>query len=198
MLVVGLTGGIGSGKTAVSNRLKQLGITIVDADVVSRQVVEPGKPALKTIRNYFGPSIILSDGNLNRAAMRQRVFANRSEKEWLEELLHPLIGAEIDRQIKAATSPYVVLVSPLLLETNQRNRCDRILVVDVPVEVQIERASSRDNNDPHLIRSIVVTQMSREKRLESADDIINNEGDLESLYHQVDTLHDLYIDLANG
>jgi len=198
MYVIGLTGGIGSGKTAVSNRFKQLGIAIVDADVVSREIVEPGKPALKAIKNFFGPSVMLPDGSLNRAAMRQRVFADRAEKEWLEELLHPLIGSEIDRQLKSAKSPYAILVSPLLLETNQSNLCQRILIVDVSEDTQIERASARDNNDPTLIKSIIATQMKRQQRLSFADDIINNEGSVESLYHQVDTLHDMYVDLATA
>lgn len=196
MLVIGLTGGIGSGKTAVSDRFESLGITIVDADLASRIVVEPGKPALAAISTHFGADLILADGNLNRAAMRQRIFADPAAKQWLESLLHPLIGKEIDRQLKNSTSPYTLLVSPLLLETSQRKRCDRILVVDVPVDVQIARASRRDNNDPTLIKSIIASQMPREERLNYADDVISNEGDLATLYQHVDTLHQKYLEMS--
>ncbi len=196
MLVIGLTGGIGSGKTAVSDRLKSNGITIVDADIASRIVVEPGKPALAAISEHFGADMILADGNLDRAAMRQHIFADPAAKQWLESLLHPLIGAEIDRQIQNAKSPYVILVSPLLLETNQRQRCDRILVVDVPVDVQISRASARDNNTPELIKSIIANQMPREQRLGAADDVVSNDGDLASLYQHIDAMHEQYLTLA--
>jgi dephospho-CoA kinase len=196
MFVVGLTGGIGSGKTAASDYFKQLGIDIVDADVASRIVVEPGKPALENIAEHFGQSLILKNGELNRAALRQRIFSNPVEKSWLESLLHPLIAKEIDRQIANALSPYVIFVSPLLLETKQHQRCKRVLVVDADVETQVTRASERDKTSEELIRAIIMQQMPREARLDRADDILRNDGDLNTLHKHIEKLHRQYLELA--
>ena len=195
MFVVGLTGGIGSGKTAVSDYFHKLGVDVVDADVVARIVVNPGTPALKKIAQHFGNDLLLSDGSLNRAALRQKVFADPTEKAWLENLLHPLIGQEIDNQLANASSPYVIYVSPLLLETQQNYRCHHILVVDAPVELQVERATARDNNTESMIRRIVKQQMPRAERLQQADDILVNDGDLESLYAKIDRLHQKFLRL---
>lgn len=195
MFVVGLTGGIGSGKSAVSDYFHKLGVDVVDADVVARIVVNPGTPALKKIAQHFGNDLLLSDGSLNRAALRQKVFADPTEKAWLENLLHPLIGQEIDNQLANASSPYVIYVSPLLLETQQNYRCHHILVVDAPVEFQVERATARDNNTESMIRRIVKQQMPRAERLQQADDILVNDGDLESLYAKIDRLHQKFLRL---
>lgn len=196
MFVVGVTGGIGSGKTAATARFAALGITIVDADIASRIVVEPGSSALQKIAEHFGPAILLADGSLNRAALRQIIFADPSEKAWLEQLLHPLIAAEIRRQLETADSPYVIFVSPLLTESNQHKLCDRILVIDVPEDLQLQRTMQRDNNDAAQVQRIIASQASRQHRLQYADDIIENTGSLEYLSEQVAALHARYLELA--
>jgi len=196
MLVVGLTGGIGSGKTAASDYFKVLGIDVIDADIASRVVVELGQPALAAIAEHFGSDVLLTNGELNRAALREKIFTDPQQKQWLEDLLHPLIGAEIDRQLAAVTSPYALFVSPLLLETQQSLRCDRIIVVDVDVATQVKRASSRDNNSEAMIRNIINSQMSRADRLSRADDIVSNSGSLAELHQQIDRLHQRYLKLV--
>jgi len=187
--VVGITGGIGSGKTAVTDLLAGLGITIVDADLASRLIMQPGKPALAAVRNHFGASILLADGQLDRAALRALVFADPTERAWLEALTHPLIGQEIQDQLAAATSPYVVLSSPLLLETSQRELCDCVVVVDVPASMQLERTMARDNNDAVQVRRIMAAQLEREARIAQADEIIDNSGTLQDLQERVRDLH---------
>lgn len=198
MLVVGVTGGIGSGKTAVTNLFAELGITIVDADIAARIVVEPGRPALAAIAERFGPSMLQADGTLNRAAMRTRIFSNPDDKRWLEQLTHPRIGEEIAHQLHTATSPYVILVSPLLIEGEQHKFCDRILVVDVPEEMQLQRTVQRDNNDADQVRRIIASQASRTQRLERADDVIENTGTLEELRERILALHQQYLKLASA
>lgn len=194
--VVGLTGGIGSGKSAVSDRFKNQGIVIVDADVASRVVVEPGKPALASIQEHFGAEMILDDGNMNRALMRELVFKDPTEKTWLEQLLHPLIDEEIEIGLQSATTPYAILVSPLLIEINQVRFTQRVLVVDVPVQVQIQRTMARDNNSAEQVQSIINAQTPREARLERADDVIVNDGDFAELDMEVDNLHRIYLKIA--
>lgn len=196
MFVVGVTGGIGSGKTAVTNAFAALGIDIVDADLASRVVVEPGTAALAQIAQHFGPAILQADGSLDRAALRKIVFADADAKHWLEQLLHPLIGAEIRRQLDAARSPYAIFVSPLLVESSQRQLCDRLLVVDVPESVQLERTMLRDNNDAGQVQRIIAAQASRQQRLALADDVIENTGTLEALQQRVAELHRDYLELA--
>lgn len=188
--VVGVTGGIGSGKTAVTDRLQQLGITVVDADLAARVIMEPGRPALAAVAEHFGTDILLPGGELNRAALRKIVFADPAERQWLEALTHPLIGEEIRSQLARAESPYVVLASPLLLETSQRAFCDLVIVVDVPESVQVARTMARDDNDADQVRRIIAAQMSRKERLEAADEVIDNSGSLEDLLRQVDALHE--------
>lgn len=188
--VVGVTGGIGSGKTAVTDRLQELGITVVDADLAARVIMEPGRPALAAVTKHFGDDILLPGGELDRAALRKIVFADPAEREWLEALTHPLIGEEIRSQLAAAESPYVVLASPLLLETSQRAFCDLVIVVDVPESVQVERTMARDDNDEEQVRRIIAAQMPRELRLQAADEVIDNSGNLEDLLRQVDALHE--------
>ena len=187
--VVGLTGGIGSGKTAVTDRLQALGITIVDADLAARLIMEPGRPALAAVAERFGEDILLEDGSLDRAALRKIVFAEPEQRQWLEQLTHPLIGDEIASQLAASESAYTVLSSPLLLETRQREHCDLVVVVDVPEKIQLARTMERDDNDAAQVRRIMAAQLSRESRLAGADEVIDNSGSLEDLYRQVDALH---------
>ncbi len=188
-LVVGITGGIGSGKSAVTRKFEDRGITVVDADIAARVVVEPGRPALAAIANHFGADILLADGSLNRAALRQRVFSNDAERSWLEQLTHPLIGQEIVDQLEAVTSPYAIFASPLLLETSQRELVELVAVVDVPEDVQLERTMARDDNDEGQVKRIMAAQMKRAKRLEMADIVIDNSGSLERLESVVEALH---------
>lgn len=198
MLIIGLTGGIGSGKTAASDHFQQLGITIVDADVASRTVVEPGRPALQKIAERFGPEMIQEDGGLNRALMRTRVFSTEEDRLWLESLLHPLIAEEIIQGLQNSKSPYSILVSPLLLETAQVTMAERVLVIDVPVELQVERTMSRDNNSEEQVRAIVAAQSDRQQRLSKADDVIINDQDLKHLHQEVEKLHQTYLKLAEN
>ncbi len=196
-MIVGLTGGIGSGKTLVSDYFKSLGITVVDADVVSREVVEPGTEALEKIAAHFGPDILTIDGELNRRALRDIIFNSPEQKQWLESLLHPLIGMETIRQLQASQSPYTIFVSPLLIEIGQYKMTDRILVVDAPESLQIKRTSQRDNTSEESVQAIMETQASRNKRLEMANDVILNDGDMDSLRQKIDALHKTYLSLAN-
>ncbi|WP_339339400.1 dephospho-CoA kinase [uncultured Oceanicoccus sp.] len=198
MFIVGLTGGIGSGKTAVSDHLHTLGIDIVDADIASRTVVEPGQPALAKIVEHFGADILLADHSLDRAALRQKIFTNPDDKQWLESLLHPLIAEEISYRLAKAQSPYAVFVSPLLIEAKQDAICDKILLIDAPEELQIARTIKRDNNNEEEVKRIIASQTSRQTRLEKADDIIENTQGLDALRQQVDTLHQHYLELAEA
>lgn len=189
MFVVGITGGIGSGKSAVTHFLEQKGINIVDADLVARQVVEPGSDALKQIENHFGREIINSAGSLDRAALRKIVFKAPEERQWLESLLHPLIRETILEQLSDSQSPYAILSSPLLLETNQHELVNHIVVVDVPEETQIQRTMQRDDNSIEQVKAIISAQITRTERLKRADSIISNDGDLLSLEQKVTELH---------
>ena len=196
--VVGITGGIGSGKSAVTQRLEKLGIAVVDADLVARVVVEPGTPALAAITAHFGNDILLSNGQLNRAALRRIVFDNPEERRWLEGVTHPAIREEIARQLQEATSDYVVLSSPLLLESGQATFAQYVVVVDVPESVQLERTMRRDSNDEALVQQIMAAQLPREERIARADEAIDNSGDLEQLNAAVDALHQRLLARAKG
>ena len=193
-MIVGLTGGIGSGKSEVSRRFQQLGVLVVDADEVAREVVQPNQPALDAIAKHFGANILQLDKTLNRAELRKIIFSSPNEKTWLENLLHPIIRAEIIIQLAKAQSSYAILSSPLLLETNQYQLVQRILVVDASEELQIARASNRDNNSPTQIKNIMATQLSRSERCAKADDIINNDGNVTELDLKVAALHNQYIE----
>ena len=195
-LIIGLTGGIGSGKSAVSDRFAALGSKIVDADIASRVVVEPGKPALSEIANHFGAEILQPDGGLNRALLREKIFATPAERKWLETLLHPLINDYIFSELATADSAYAILANPLLFETQQDKACDRVLVIDVPVELQISRTTARDNNSESQVRAIIDAQISRADRLARADDVIVNDQTLEHLDRETARLHDQYTELA--
>jgi dephospho-CoA kinase len=196
MRTIGITGGIGSGKTALTDYLAQKGITIVDADLASRVIVEPGRPALKAIFEHFGEELALEDGSLDRAALRSIVFANPEARLWLEQLTHPLIGQEIQDQLAGATGPYRVLSSPLLLEGSQAAMVDYVVVVDVPEHLQVERASARDNNDPEQIKRIMAAQLARNDRLAKADYVVDNSGGLDELYAQAEVVHEHLLSLA--
>ena len=190
MFVVGITGGIGSGKSAVTDYLETRGITVVDADKVARVVVEPGTPALNAIAEHFGTDILLTDGGLDRAALRKIVFDYPDERKVLEGITHPRIRDEIARQLSEASSPYVVLSSPLLLESGQNTFADYVVVVDVPEEVQLRRTMARDDNSEALVKQIMAAQLDRKTRLSRADTSVTNDGSLEALYERVEELHD--------
>lgn len=196
MFVLGVTGGIGSGKSAVTARFEALGIEVVDADVAARTVVAAGQPALDKISQRFGSNILLENGELDRAALRKIVFDNPDEREWLEGLTHPLIREEIIKGLQHAQSPYVILVSPLLIESGQFHFTQRILVVDVPESTQVERTCARDNNDAAQVQAIIDAQINRTERLAKADDIIENTLGLDHLDREVARLHDQYLSLA--
>lgn len=197
MLIVGLSGGIGSGKTAASDTFAELGVNIVDADIVAREVVEPGSKALKSIAKHFGNDILLNDGSLNRANLRQRIFSSPDEKSWLENLLHPIIRQEIKHQLSQSNSAYTILVSPLLFETDQQELVDRTLLIDVPEELQITRASQRDNNSAEQIQKIIDSQLPRNVKLKKADDVICNDKAIEYLKSEIEKIHSYYLELAH-
>ncbi|WP_073272374.1 dephospho-CoA kinase [Microbulbifer donghaiensis] len=196
MLTIGLTGGIGSGKSAAASCFRALGINVVDADWAARVVVQPGQPALAKIAEHFGADVLLENGELDRAKLRGLVFDNANERSWLEGLLHPLIREEILRALAASQSAYAILESPLLIESGQYKLVDRICVVDLPEEQQVARAGARDRSDAEQIRKIMAAQLPRQQRLEKADDVLDNSGDLASLEAQVEALHQLYLQLV--
>ena len=190
MFVVGITGGIGSGKSAVTDHLETLDITVVDADKVARVVVEPGTSGLAAIVEHFGEDILLADGGLDRAALRKIVFDNPEERKVLEGITHPRIRDEIARQLSEASSPYVVLSSPLLLESGQNTFTDYVVVVDVPEELQLRRTMARDDNSEALVKQIMAAQLDRQTRLARADTSITNDASLEQLCERVEAMHE--------
>ncbi|WP_269617757.1 dephospho-CoA kinase [Zhongshania sp. BJYM1] len=194
--IVGLTGGIGSGKTAVSDRFAKLGIGIVDADVIAREVVEPGTEALGKITAHFGESLLLDNGQLNRAALRQLIFTDASAKSWLESLLHPLIAHETLKQLGAIQSSYGIYVSPLLVESKQQGMCQKLVVVDVPESVQLERTMKRDSNEQTQVERIIASQATRKERLAAATDVIDNNTGFTDLDLQISRLHKQFLELA--
>lgn len=195
MLRVGLTGGIGCGKSAVAERFAALGVPVLDADLLSRELVEPGRPALAAIVARFGPEI-LADGKLDRAALRRRVFADATSRRWLEALLHPLVYEEMAARAAALEAPYVLLVIPLLLESGRRDFVDWLLVVDCPEPLQRERVRARDGLDEEQIDRILAAQVSRQQRLDAADAVICNDGDWHSLSAAVEVEHRRLLRLA--
>lgn len=191
--IVGVTGGIGSGKSAATDYLATLGITIVDADVVAREVVEPGQPALAQIVAHFGSEVLLPSGALNRPTLRDIVFANPKQRKILESITHPSIGASIMQQLQNANSPYAVLASPLLLETQQHQLSHRILLIDTPETLQLERTAKRDSVSTEQVRAIMATQMPRLDKQQRAHDIILNDGPLEALHNALERHHQQYL-----
>lgn len=193
---LGITGGIGSGKTTVANYFKEKGIDTIDADQAARWVVQQGKPALTKITDHFGNRILLPDGCLDRPALRELIFNNPIERQWLEQLLHPLIRQEIIEFLAQAQSPYAILVSPLLIESKQAQLVNRILVVDVPESLQIARSLLRDQVSKTQIKAIMNSQLARAERLTYADDILLNDQPLPILTKQIDKLHHYYLSLC--
>lgn len=196
--ILGLTGGIGSGKSAAAQCFVDLGVHLVDADHAARWVVEPGRPALAQIAEHFGPSVLQADGTLNRSALRELIFKDPQQRVWLESLLHPLIREEIRQYLARAESAYAILVSPLLLETSQHQMVQRVLVIDVPESVQIERTVVRDKTNEEQVRAILKAQASRDERLSRADDVIVNDRDPAWLKSEVERLHHFYLTLRGG
>ena len=196
--ILGLTGGIGSGKSAVAQHFIDLGIHLVDADHAARWVVEPGRPALVKIAERFGPQVLQADGSLDRTALRQLVFQDEAQRRWLEGLLHPLIFQEIAQYLARAESPYAILVSPLLVESGQHRITQRVLVVDAPEQLQLQRSMARDNSSEEQIRAILKAQTSREERLRHAHDVLTNDKDLTWLKGEVERLHQFYLTLRGG
>lgn len=195
-LIIGLAGGIGSGKTAVSDYLMQKGVDVIDADVVARQVVQPGKPAWGQIRQHFGPEVLQQDQTLNRSWLRAVVFSNPDERSWLESVTHPAIRKEIIHQLNLDCEHYKLLVSPLLFESQQHHLCHRVLLVDVPEAIQRERACNRDNNSQQQVQAIINSQMSRIERNIRTHDVIVNDKDISALHTAVSARHEYYLELA--
>lgn len=198
MLRVGITGGIGSGKTALTDWLAKKGIVIVDADLASRVIVAPGQPALAKIAETFGSEFIQTDGQLDRAALRALVFTDDSKRQQLEAITHPRIREELARQMNAADSAYVVLSSPLLLESGQSAMVDLSVVVDVPEDTQIERTMARDDNSQELVEGIMAAQLDRDTRIARADIVIDNSGTLDALYERGEVLHQTLLARASA
>ncbi|PSW56506.1 dephospho-CoA kinase [Photobacterium leiognathi] len=196
-LVIGLTGGIGSGKTTIANLFSDAyGIDIIDADIVAREVVEPNTFGLNAIIEKCGKEILLEDGTLNRAKLRDAIFSQPELKTWLNNLLHPLIREKMQQDINQSQSPYCLLVVPLMVENNLQTMTNRLLVVDVDEQVQIQRTQQRDNVSIEQIKNILASQASREQRLDAADDIITNNGDNKALVSQVEQLHLQYLKMS--
>ncbi len=196
MLIIGLTGGIGSGKSAAAHCFAELDVPIIDTDLIARQVVEPGQPALTEIAQAFGAEIVTDAGQINRPALRQLIFADSAKRQQLEAILHPRIRAEMLRQAALLTNPYAIFVIPLLLETGQQNLVNRILVIDCDDTIRRQRLKQRDQmNDAEIDRAFAA-QASREQRLAAADEIISNNGNLDQLQLQVQQLHHRYSQLA--
>lgn len=195
--IVGLTGGIGSGKSAAASLFASLGATVVDTDVIAHQLTGPTGPAMPALKAAFGKAIAAADGSLDRPAMRRLAFSDPSARARLETILHPLIREESRRLCEVADGAYVVLVVPLLLESNDyRQRVQRVLVVDCPETSQISRVMSRSGLPEDEVRRIMAAQVSRAQRLAAADDVIENGGSLEDLKTQVQALHQSYLKLA--
>ena len=197
MFVLGITGGIGSGKTAVTDIFSEFNIDVIDADIASRKAVEKGSSCLEEIENHFGSEMILEDGNLDRQKLREVIFDKEEEKDWLEKLLHPQILKIINSEIAESKTIYTILVSPLLFETGQNKLCSRTLLVDVEEQLQISRASKRDNVSEEQIKNIIEAQMSRSDKISLANDIVTNNGSLEDLKKEIISLHNNYLKLSN-
>ncbi|EKO3422404.1 dephospho-CoA kinase [Vibrio fluvialis] len=196
-LIIGLTGGIASGKTTVANLFQQhFAIDIVDADAVAREVVDVGTPGLNAIAEHFGNDILQADGRLDRAALRERIFADVEEKSWLNHLLHPLIRQKMTQDLQQVRSPYALLVVPLLVENQLQSMADRILVVDVDETTQIQRTLARDNVSEQQVKAILASQASREQRLAIADDVIKNDAENQKLLPQITELHQKYLAMS--
>ena len=198
MYVVAITGGIGSGKTTVANQFAALGIEVVDADLIAREVVAPGTPALDAITSHFGPEILTEQGLLDRRVLRERIFSDPAAKSWLNALLHPIIRSEMLRQCAAVSSPYCLLVVPLLVENRLTELADRVLVIDVDEATQIERTCRRDGVSREQAQAILASQANRSERLAMADDVLDNQsGTTETIRARILALHETYLAFAS-
>lgn len=197
-MIVALTGGIASGKTTVANWIAQQGIDCIDADVIARQIVEPGQEALSVISNHFGEQILTNDGQLNRRKLREHIFNNPDERRWLENCLHPRIKAQIKAQLSLSTTPYTLLIVPLLIESGLEKLADRVLVVDIDPQEQLKRICQRDEVSLSQAKQIVATQSARQERLNIADDVIYNDGSMDELKQKTISLHRQYLQLAQA
>ena len=195
---VALTGGIASGKSTVAGMFAALGVPVVDTDLIARQVVEPGRPALASVVDAFGPEVLALDGSLDRRRLRDRVFADSGQRRRLEAILHPAIRAEMERQSQAAGGPYQLLVIPLLAEGGRRDHVDRVLLVDAPESAQLERLMRRDGGTREQAEAALRAQASRAQRRAIADDVLDNTGDPAALNAQVAALHERYLALATS
>ncbi len=195
-LRIALTGGIGSGKSTIASKFQTLGVPIIDSDIISRTIVEPGSSCLKAITNEFGNGVLTSEGRLDRNKLRNIVFNNLESKKKLEGILHPVIYQEIEAQVNSVKYPYCLIVIPLLIETDSVGRFDRILVVDIPEDIQIKRTAERDKTSSKLIEDIIRSQADREQRLKYADDIIDNNMEINELSEAVTKLHNKYLKLS--
>jgi dephospho-CoA kinase len=196
MLKVGLTGGIGSGKSTVSDIFASLGVPIIDSDLIAREVVEPGEQGLNQIVERFGSDTLNSDGTLNRQHLRNLVFDDKKARKDLEQILHPLIRKRSNEYLSKLNSPYSILSIPLLIEAGLTSTVDRVLVVDCPEQIQIERICKRDGITPDKAKAILDAQCSRNQRLEAADDIIDNNQPMEDLRRRVESLHESYLTMV--
>lgn len=196
--IVGLTGGIGSGKTTVANQFAALGAQLVDADVVAREVVAQGSDGLAAIKAHFGPDVLTVDGELNRPVLRNIVFGDDNEKQWLNNLLHPLIRQQMLIQTEQTSEAYVIWVAPLLFENQLDKLVNRTLVVDVPEALQLSRTLCRDQSSEQTVKNIIASQIDRLSRLEKADDVIDNSGVPADLTDKISGLHNVYLALANS
>ena len=196
MLRVGLTGGIGCGKSTAAHFFADTGVPVIDADVIAREIVAPGRPMLRKLAESFGEDLLHPDGTIDRARLRQQVFTDPLKREKLESLLHPEIRDEMVRRADAIEKPYALLVIPLLVEKGWQGLVDRVLVIDCPTSLQIERTIARDDTDEIQARAILASQVSREERLAAADDVLANDGTLDKLRQQVQDLHRFYLRLA--
>ncbi|MEH0371815.1 dephospho-CoA kinase [Vibrio mimicus] len=195
--VVALTGGIASGKTTVANLFHEhFGIDLVDADVIAREVVEPGTDGLKAIAAHFGQTILNQNGSLNRTALRERIFADPEQKTWLNQLLHPMIRQRMQQALDQTASPYTLLIVPLLVENQLQNMADRVLVVDVEESIQIERTIARDNVSIEQAQAILAAQATRAQRLAIADDVLKNDAKNQKLLPQITLLHQKYLAMS--
>jgi dephospho-CoA kinase len=198
MLKIGLTGGIGTGKSTVCELFELLGVKTIDADIIARQLVAPGMPTLTLLGNVFGAIVIQADGTLNRAKLREIIFTDQKKKQQLEDIMHPLIYEKITEEIESSTSLYCVAAVPLLMETKKTDLFDRILVIDCSKEIQLERVISRNKLSSEQVLAIIDSQISREQRLTLADDLIENSFTLSQLAEQIKRLHNSYILLATA
>lgn len=194
--ILGLTGGIGSGKTAATQWFETQGIQVIDADIVAREIVAKGQPALKQIQDTFGDWVILENGELDRRALREHIFQYPTARHTLEAITHPAIRLSIIQQLQAASSPYVILVSPLLFETNQHQLTQHTLLIDASEDLQIFRASQRDEQNIEQIKNIIAAQMPRREKQKLANDIVLNDGQLDHLYDHLKPLHEKYLKMA--